>query len=186
MADHYNILGVSKTASKDEIKRAFRKLAVRFHPDKHAQSPQSAKDAATLKFKQVSEAYEVLIDDRKRAAYNFTRYSNNFTGDAGNYHSNRYNSGHNAGYYHRGGSFYRPPPPPSFSSKRFVSNVEAVLRYMMTRGFLLNLTFAGVLLGGSVAIDMSRETLWKMYNPGKSFEDALDSIEKNKVRKDKQ
>ncbi|KAL9247438.1 hypothetical protein vseg_020870 [Gypsophila vaccaria] len=181
MADHYKVLGVSKTASKDEIKRAFRKLAVQFHPDKHAHSPQSAKDSATLKFKQISEAYQVLSDDRKRAAYNFAS-------NAGNYHSNGYgySSGYNSGYYHRGGSFYRPPPHPPPPSKRFVSNVEAVLRYMMTRGFLLNLTFAGVLLGGSVAIDMSRETLWKIYNPGKSFEEALESIEKNKTRKDKE
>ncbi|KAH9618660.1 hypothetical protein KSS87_009733 [Heliosperma pusillum] len=143
MADHYKVLGITKNASKHDIKHAFRKLAVQFHPDKHAQSPKSARDAATLKFKQVSEAYEVLIDDRKRAAYNFTRYTNNnFSNNAGNYHSNsnnNYNNGYNAGYYHRGGSFYRPPP----SSKRFVSNVEAVLQYMTTRGFLLNLAFAG-------------------------------------------
>ncbi|XP_074287163.1 chaperone protein dnaJ 72 [Silene latifolia] len=182
MADHYKVLGITKHASKDDIKHAFRKLAVQFHPDKHAQSPKSARDAATLKFKQVSEAYEVLIDDRKRAAYNFTRYTTNYSSNSGNYHGTSYNNGYNARYYHRGGSFYRPPP----SSKRFVLNVEAVLQYMMTRGFLLNLAFAGVLLGGTVAVDMSRETLWKIRNPGKSFEEALESIEKNKARKDKQ
>jgi molecular chaperone DnaJ len=59
--DYYEILGVSKTASADEIKRAYRKLAMEHHPDKHG-----GDDA---KFREVGEAYEVLKDQQKRAAY---------------------------------------------------------------------------------------------------------------------
>jgi molecular chaperone DnaJ len=59
--DYYNILGVSKSASKDEIKSAFRKLAHQYHPDKG-----SGNEA---KFKEVSEAYSVLSDDKKRQQY---------------------------------------------------------------------------------------------------------------------
>lgn len=175
MADHYRVLGLTKNASKSEIKDAFRKLAVQFHPDKHAQSSKSARDAATLKFKQVSEAYEVLIDDRKRAAYNSSRCNN-----GGNNYSN-----YGANYYHRGGSYRRPPPNYS-GANRFMSNLDVVFRYMMTRSFLLNLAFASMLLGGTMAIDLSGEALWKMQNPGKSFEEAMKSIEKNKGREDKQ
>jgi curved DNA-binding protein len=62
--DYYNILGVPKTASQDDIKKAYRKLAVKFHPDKN---PGNKK--AEEKFKEVSEANEVLGDPEKRKQY---------------------------------------------------------------------------------------------------------------------
>ena len=62
--DYYQILGVSKTASADEIKKAYRKLAVKYHPDKNP-----GDKSAEEKFKQVSEAYDVLSDDKKRKQY---------------------------------------------------------------------------------------------------------------------
>ena len=64
MTDFYQVLGISRDASSDEIKKAYRKLAVKYHPDKN---PGDAKAEAT--FKQVSEAYEVLGDDQKRRMY---------------------------------------------------------------------------------------------------------------------
>lgn len=61
--DYYAILGISKNATEDEIKKAYRKLALQYHPDKN-KSP-----GAEEKFKQVSEAYEVLSDKKKRELY---------------------------------------------------------------------------------------------------------------------
>lgn len=71
--DYYELLGVQKTASKDEIKKAFHKLAHKFHPDK--------KEGDAEKFKEVSEAYSVLSDEKKRAEYD--AYGRTFSGGAG-------------------------------------------------------------------------------------------------------
>ncbi|MBQ2659872.1 DnaJ domain-containing protein [Candidatus Saccharibacteria bacterium] len=62
--DYYEVLGVSKNASDDEIKKAYRKLAVKYHPDKNP-----GDKVAEEKFKEVSEAHEVLSDKQKRARY---------------------------------------------------------------------------------------------------------------------
>src|SRR6218665_3628967 len=62
--DYYKILGVSKTATAEEIKKAYRKLAVKYHPDKNANDK-----SAEEKFKEVNEANEVLGDPEKRKKY---------------------------------------------------------------------------------------------------------------------
>lgn len=64
MADFYEVLGVPKSATAEEIKKAYRKLAVKYHPDKN---PGDA--AAEKRFKEISEAYEVLSDEQKRQTY---------------------------------------------------------------------------------------------------------------------
>lgn len=68
--DYYAVLGVQKTASADEIKKKFRKLALKYHPDRN-----QGNQAAEAKFKELSEAYEVLSDADKRAKYDrFGKY----------------------------------------------------------------------------------------------------------------
>src|SRR5256886_10250786 len=62
--DYYEVLGVGRSASVDEVKRSYRKLAVKFHPDKNPDDPH-----AEEKFKELGEAYDVLMDSDKRAAY---------------------------------------------------------------------------------------------------------------------
>src|SRR5438477_3558019 len=62
--DYYEILTVERSASEEEVKRAYRKLAVKFHPDKNPNDPH-----AEEKFKELGEAYDVLMDPDKRAAY---------------------------------------------------------------------------------------------------------------------
>ena len=62
--DYYEVLGLQKGASEDEIKKAFKTMARKYHPDLHPDDKEAAE-----KFKEVNEAYEVLSDSQKRARY---------------------------------------------------------------------------------------------------------------------
>jgi molecular chaperone DnaJ len=75
--DYYEILGVSKDATKDDIKKAYRKQALKFHPDKNP-----GDKSAEEKFKEAAEAYEVLSNDEKKARYD--RYGHAGMGNSGN------------------------------------------------------------------------------------------------------
>ena len=63
--DYYEVLGVNKNATDDELKKAYRQLAKKYHPDANPDNPKEAE----AKFKEVSEAYEVLSDKQKRTMY---------------------------------------------------------------------------------------------------------------------
>lgn len=63
--DLYKILGVAKNASQEDIKKAYRKLTMKLHPDRNPDNPQAAEE----QFKEVKQAYEILSDEQKRAAY---------------------------------------------------------------------------------------------------------------------
>ncbi len=75
MKDYYKILGLEKGASKDDVKKAFRKLAAQYHPDK--------KTGDEAKFKEISEAYAVLSDDKKKAEYDTYGHAYQNAGGAG-------------------------------------------------------------------------------------------------------
>ncbi|XP_060086029.1 dnaJ homolog subfamily B member 6-like isoform X2 [Ylistrum balloti] len=89
MVDYYKVLGVPKEASVAELKKAYRKLALKWHPDKNP----DRKEEAEKKFKEISEAYEVLSDEEKRGIYD--KYGKE--GLQGHYH--------NGNDFDRGGSF---------------------------------------------------------------------------------
>lgn len=77
--DYYEVLGVGHDVSEQELKSAYRRLAMQFHPDRNPDS----KDEAEERFKEITEAYSVLADPQKRAAYN--RYGHAAFGNAGGY-----------------------------------------------------------------------------------------------------
>tara|TARA_A100001037_G_scaffold160116_1_gene144300 strand:+ start:28389 stop:29444 length:1056 start_codon:yes stop_codon:yes gene_type:complete len=83
--DYYDLLGVAKSATQEELKKAYRKLAIKWHPDKNKDNPD-----AEEKFKKISEAYEILSDEDKRSKYDqfgHSAFSGN-SGGHGGFHSN--------------------------------------------------------------------------------------------------
>mgnify|MGYP002685758193 CR=1 FL=1 len=88
--DYYDILGVSKTASADEVKRAYRKKAHQYHPDKGGDEK---------KFKEVNEAYQVLGNAQKRAQYDRFGKAGTGNGQAG------FNGGFGGGFVHKEDEF---------------------------------------------------------------------------------
>lgn len=82
--DYYKVLGVPESASADEIKKVYRKLAVKYHPDKNPDNPK----AAEAKFKEISEAYYILSDEKRRQQYDQMRkfgggFQGNYAGAQG-------------------------------------------------------------------------------------------------------
>ncbi len=154
--DYYEILGVSKDASKDEIKKAFHKAAHKYHPDK--------KDGDETKFKEANEAYQTLSDDSKKAKYdqfgsNYQQYAggggagfdpNNFNGgfgfDFSGFQNGGFQGGFDAGdlgdifsdFFGGGGRQQQTPRGRDVSTEMTISFVESM--FGITREILLNKT----------------------------------------------
>lgn len=72
--DYYDILGVAKDASDDDIKKAYRRLAMKYHPDRNIDND---KASAEIKFKEIQEAYDIIGDTTKRGNYDYGAYNSN-------------------------------------------------------------------------------------------------------------
>jgi len=122
MKDYYQILGVGRDASPDDIKRSYRNLAMKYHPDK------AGKDAsAETKFKEISEAYETLGDPQKKTAYDNPNPFGN---------SNSFGGGFNEFFKSPGFNFNWGPKKTGFESSNLGRNINA--RIMISLDEVIN------------------------------------------------
>ncbi|MBY0501053.1 MAG: molecular chaperone DnaJ [Alphaproteobacteria bacterium] len=142
--DYYELLGVSRSAKADEIKKAYRKLAMKWHPDKNQGNKEAEK-----KFKEISEAYEILKDEQKRAAYDRLGHAA-FEGGMG--------AGGGAGGFHHPGDF-------DFAASGF--------------GNIFDDMFSEFMGGRTRQADASMRGADLRYNMEISLEEAYNGLKKN-------
>ena len=150
MMDYYKILGVERSASTDEIKKAYRKLAHQFHPDK--------KGGNETKFKEINEAYQVLSDLKKRGQYD--RFGTSGFGGGSDKGFDGFDFGNFGGFNREadfdindifemfGGAFGRRGPRRAQEDVGAGANIEANL----------SISFFDMARGGSKKVELTRES----------------------------
>lgn len=176
MENYYDILGVPKTATPEEIKKAYRKLAIQYHPDKNGGNLE-----AEEKFKKISEAYSVLSDDSKRSQYDqFGQYSYNgynqeTTQNYGPFGSAYGPFGSQSGWeWHYGGKTedganvwetYRPAQEKQgFASKKeaFTSMITSIISFLVAL-YLFRISFIILPVGPVICISVLVSSVSKFF-----------------------
>ncbi|KAI3966475.1 hypothetical protein MKW92_024770 [Papaver armeniacum] len=133
--DHHKVLGLERNASKTEIREAFKKLALQYHPDKHSNSSQTVIDEFTEKFREICEAYEFLITDQAI----FANSNGNDSGESSVRREPKYRA---SGTFGDG-----------------VWNYEGDVDPESIKNFFYGVAFAGVLIVGSVVLKVAKRVL---------------------------
>uniref|UniRef100_A0A7S3QYF0 J domain-containing protein n=2 Tax=Dunaliella tertiolecta TaxID=3047 RepID=A0A7S3QYF0_DUNTE len=178
--NHYDTLGLEdRNASSQQIKTAFRKLALLHHPDRHVNAPAKERLAEAARFKAVTEAYEVLSDDAKRAAYRASQPSSSAS-SAGSYGSSYGYSRSNTGYsYGYGSSEWTSQTANPYARPR-MTFWQAFLKSAGSTGSgarKLEVAVFGAMAGVGLLGWLSVDMLWQYKNRGKGF----DSIAKTSL-----
>ncbi|RZC59620.1 hypothetical protein C5167_006923 [Papaver somniferum] len=136
--DHHKVLGLERNASKTEIREAFKKLALQYHPDKHSNSSQTVIDEFTDKFREICEAYEFLITDKAIFDSSGSRNED----DSGETSVRREPKYRASGTFGDG-----------------VWNYEGDVDPKSIKNFFYGVAFAGVLIVGSVVLKVAKRVL---------------------------
>ncbi|KAL0035293.1 hypothetical protein WJX79_010674 [Trebouxia sp. C0005] len=166
--DLYKVLGVPRSASQDEVKKAFRKLALECHPDRNTGGSKASADHAEQRFRAVSEAYEVLGDANKRDLYNRGQAGGYPRSSAGNWNSATSQQYYSPPRARSGWANYRYQQQKQSGVSR---NLSAMLRGMTRVDGYFHLLLAGALVGGLLFMNTAGESMWNSMNKGKLFKD---------------
>jgi len=161
--DPYRILGIERHASKEEIKRAFRKKALEYHPDIHQSSPESVQKRAAEQYEKVARAYEVLSNPQRSHVH---------PSQGGAAPSWRPRP---AGYQHT--SYYR--------QRKRHGSVSPGFFYTFKKSGSLAITVAlgCICIGGLYVFDPWIQEMWIQRNKGKLFQDMVDEIHERRKQK---
>ncbi|KAI5055074.1 hypothetical protein GOP47_0030219 [Adiantum capillus-veneris] len=164
--DPYKVLGVGREATEEDVKKAYRKIALQFHPDRHAQASKQQQEAASRLFREASEAYQLLSDPHKRAIYDRNGGRRPTSASYGDWHSassssssRPFNNQWHRHYYDASTHRHRP----SWSFRLSLSPLDAAFHVLFAGTIII-----GLLYGGSIG-----NSIWDLKNAGKSFDDIL-------------
>ena len=145
--DLYEVLGIKKGASKDEIKSAYRKLAKKYHPDNKETGDEA-------KFKEIQEAYDILYDDQKRAAYDQFGFAA-FEQAGGNPGANPFEGGGFGGFGGDGSSIFDDVINSFFGGGGRRSSRSTGPRRGNDRAVVMNIEFMDAIKGGTYTITLN-------------------------------
>ncbi|MCK5539147.1 MAG: J domain-containing protein [Bacteroidales bacterium] len=133
--NYYKVLGIKKTATQDEIKKAYRKLAIKYHPDKNP-----GNNAAEEKFKNITEAYEVLKNSEKRGKYdrlgaNWKQFDNRKTRDFNDGGMGGFSDFFNQFFNQSSNSFNFDNSGSGFSSQQYTNTLKATLNIILKEAY---------------------------------------------------
>ncbi|MCO5612198.1 hypothetical protein L7F22_066460 [Adiantum nelumboides] len=167
MLDPYKVLGVRWEATGEEVKKAYRKIALQFHPDRHTQASKQQQEVAARRFREASEAYQVLSDPHKRAIYNRNGHRTT-SASYGDWHSASSSSSsppfnnqwHYQRYHYNASAYWHRRP----RSHRLSLSPFDLTFHALFAGTLI----IGLLYGGGIG-----DSIWNLKNRGKSYDDIL-------------
>lgn len=169
--DLYSVLGVNRSATKQQIKEAYRKQALQHHPDKHAEQSERVRADHAFRFREASEAYDILGDDVKREMYNRSgRTAAARAGASGHSRSASHgyggsNTNYNYTYQGARATYTRP--------RRGLWSIAQMIAARSSRGdALFHAAMLGCVLGGGLIAGNAGDWLWQSSNRGKLFSDV--------------
>ncbi|GMH38716.1 hypothetical protein BSKO_06600 [Bryopsis sp. KO-2023] len=179
--DYYGVLGVAQNASLKEIKDAYRKQALKHHPDRFCNGTKAEQEQASLRFKAAAEAYRVLSNDANRVMYDLSGQQGRSWSDAGSdARANRNNKYHSA---YNPYESYGAPRSSGFRRNRqawknsgFSSWSEFSYKY--GRQMTFHTVASAAILGFLFLTSSSADWIWNSVNQGRSFEDFIAAREK--------
>ncbi|KAF8055910.1 ATJ72 [Scenedesmus sp. PABB004] len=171
MRDPWAELGVARGAEEAEVKAAYRKLVLRWHPDRHASSSAAEQETAAARFKVVTQAYGILTDDRARAAYEAG------PSGRGTYSHSGVNTDWARSEHGAGGGGY------TSRLSRWEWYRRMAAQGLRGFGHSLHLSLAVLLVGGGLAFEYSHTAVWQARNKGKTFEDMHSAVREQREKR---
>jgi len=171
MKDYYYILGIDENASAEEVKKAYRKLSLKFHPDKN-----DGDKFFEERFKEINEAYETLVDPEKKRIYDFSRNSSSeysgsdkqeeYNGSSNNNTSNSYNTNksHEDNKNNDSTKSYKGSPSGDLNKKN--KNIKTILFVTVVVGFVLFFLFNNTSISNNKTFEETTHSAFEWENKG--------------------